>query len=134
MKLSQEMTDKFAISLSLLCAAHCLLLPIAVVMIPSGIAMHLQNEAFHLWMVLAVIPSSIYALTIGCKAHRNFSLLFIGSLGLVLLVSALVIPHEILGEFGEKALTTLGASLIALSHFKNYRLCQKPQTRCHCPE
>ena len=57
MKNAQALTDKFAISLSVLCAMHCLMLPILLVVLPSLTALNLQNEAFHLWMLATVSPS-----------------------------------------------------------------------------
>lgn len=50
MKTAQEYTDNFAIGLSMLCAIHCLLLPLILVALPSLGALQLQNEAFHFWM------------------------------------------------------------------------------------
>lgn len=130
---SRSITDKFAISLSLLCAAHCLVLPLLTVLLPSIAALGLENEAFHAWMVILVIPTSLYALTMGCKQHKNYSFLALGLLGIALLVSA-VLGEEHITETLEKSLTLAGASLIAWSHLKNYRLCQKHTNDCHCHE
>ena len=81
------------------------------------------GEAFHLWMVVAVIPSSVYALTLGCKQHKRYRLLIWGCIGLTLLVMALVLGEERIGENGEKILTVLGASFVAVGHWFNFRLC-----------
>ena len=70
MKTVQEYTDKFAIGLSMLCAIHCLLLPLLLVALPSISALQIENEAFHFWMLAAVIPTSLYALSMGCKKHQ----------------------------------------------------------------
>ena len=78
MKTVQEYTDKFAIGLSMLCAIHCLLLPLLLIALPSISALQLQNEAFHFWMLATVIPTSLYALTIGCKKTPTLSSTFLG--------------------------------------------------------
>lgn len=133
MRTAQEITDKFAISLSLLCAIHCLALPVILVLLPSLTALQLDNEAFHHWMLIAVLPTSIYALVMGCKKHKRYQLLFLGFTGLMLLVLAVLLGKETIGEYGEKILTLLGAILIASGHYLNFRLCQK-HTDCACPE
>ena len=123
MKSHQKITDKLAIGLSLACVLHCLALPIMLVLLPSLAALNLDNEAFHLWMVVAVIPSSIYALTMGCKQHRRYQLLVWGVVGLALLILALALGEERIGEWGEKGLTVLGATFVAIGHWFNFRLC-----------
>ncbi len=128
----QTISDKTAIGLSLLCTLHCLALPLAIVLLPSIAALPLADEVFHLWMVFAVIPISIYALTLGCKKHKHYRLLGLGAVGLGLLIVAAFVGHDLLGEFGEKTLTVIGASIIALGHFWNYRLCQEHESGT-CP-
>ena len=129
----QALTDKMAISLSLLCAIQCLAFPLLIVMLPSLAALPLDDEAFHVWMVLAVVPTSAYALTMGCKRHKRYRLLFLGLIGLLLLLSALLPGEHLVTEFWEKALTVTGAATIALGHCWNYRLCRH-QDFCACPE
>lgn len=129
----QTLTDKTAIGLSLLCAIHCLASPLLVVLLPSLSALQLDNEAFHFWMVVAVVPTSVYALTMGCKQHKHYRLLTYGFIGLACLISAVVLGEALLGEAGEKILTVIGATIIAYGHFQNYRLCQQHKKHCDCP-
>jgi len=126
----QALTDKTAISLSLLCAIHCLLFPIAVVSIPSLAALPLEGETFHLWLLAGVIPISLYALSMGCKQHQRYHVLPIGLAGLFCLIAALILGERFNSELIEKSLTILGAIIIAISHLKNFRLCQQATT---CP-
>ena len=91
------------------------------------------DEAFHKWMLVAVIPISIYALTMGCKKHQHYRLLFWGISGLMVMVLAVLIGHDIAGEAGEKILTLLGAILIVFAHVGNFRRCQQQKyckTQC----
>ncbi len=128
----QTLTDKMAISLSLLCAIHCLAFPFMVVVLPSLAALQLDEEVFHFWMLSAVIPTSTYALTMGCKQHKNYSVFMLGLLGLFVLVFSAIVVKSLLGELWEKIMTSLGAGIIAYSHYRNYRLCQD-QGNCVCP-
>ncbi len=133
MKLNSLFIDKFAISISALCVVHCLVFPALAVLLPSFTAFGFESEAFHLWMVVTVIPTSIYALTLGCKKHANISIFIIGFIGLSFLLAALIFGERQLSELGEKLLTLIGALIIATAHFKNYKLCQQDKT-CACPQ
>ena len=124
--------DKMAIGLSLLCSIHCLLLPVILVWLPMLLGLNLQDEAFHFWMIFLVIPISAIALTQGCRDHLRYSVLVLGGVGLLCLVLALVIGHDLFGEVGEKGLTLLGSSLIVAAHIANYRLCRRLD--CHCEQ
>ena len=114
-----------------MCAVHCLVLPLTVVFLPSVVALPLGDEIFHHWMLVAVLPISAYALTMGCRKHKNYHLLLIGSVGMFILAIAAFGGHERLGEVWEKTLTVIGATIIALGHLWNYRLCQQ-QESCEC--
>lgn len=130
MKSIQAVADKAAISLSFFCTVHCLLLPLLVVLLPSLMAFNLEDEAFHLWMIVAVVPISVFALTLGCKKHKRLDVMVLGIIGLAVLIGAALLGHDVLGEVGEKTFTVLGAGLIALGHIFNHRLCR--QSSCEC--
>ena len=129
----QAISDKTAVSLSLVCAIHCLAMPMAVVLLPSVAALSLSDEAFHIWLLVAVLPFSIYALTMGCKKHKRYRLLLIGGAGLLVLSFAGFFGHDTLGHAWERWLTLIGASVIALGHLWNHRLCLR-HDECGCPE
>lgn len=130
MKNLQAFTDKTAISLSLLCGIHCLALPLLLTLLPGFSALQLDGEALHLWLLLAVIPSSLYALTTGCKKHQHYKVTALCIPGLVILIVAAFLGEHILGELWEKTLTVIGASIVAASHIWNYRLCREADCAC----
>jgi hypothetical protein len=131
MNLNTVFFDKVAISLSSLCVAHCLIFPILAILIPNFLALGLNTESFHFWMVISVIPTSIYALSLGCKKHNQTSVLIIGVTGLCCLIITFVLGANSLTEIGEKSLTTLGALIISYAHVKNFKLCQH-HDECSC--
>ena len=121
----QQFTDKAAIGISFLCIVHCLVLPIAIVILPSISVLGLHEEYFHKWLLLAIIPISLFALTLGCRKHSRYHVFFWGGLGLILLLSATFIGHDLLGEQGERGLTLVGSLLVAYGHLRNYQHCKK---------
>ena len=127
----QEKADKFAISLSLICALHCAVLPSLWVLIPSFVALGFDSELIHLWMLLIVIPVSGVALTSGVRKHGNCMLLLAGVTGLLVLASAVILGGDFLGESGEKLVTVLGSLMVGIVHFRNYRSCRDTDCSCH---
>jgi len=88
----------------------------------------IADERFHQLLVVLVLPTSLFALTIGCRRHRQWRVMVCGALGLTVLLLTVLAGHEMLGEFGEKSLTLLGAILVAISHIINFRQCKT--TKC----
>ena len=120
--------DKSAITLSVVCIVHCLAVPFAVVMMPSLAAYWFADEHFHLLLVYLVLPTSLFAIGLGCHRHRTYKIIVWGAVGLTVLVSAAMLGHDYLGEAGEKLLTIVGAVLVMIAHAHNFRLCRN--TNC----
>lgn len=128
---TRALSDTAAIGLSLLCAIHCLMLPLVLSWLPAAMALTVGGEVFHLLMVLLVIPLSLYALLIGCKQHKRSRVVILGCIGLSLLLSAVFFGHDYLGGMGEKVMTVIGSGFVAIGHWLNYHLCQHDE-RCDC--
>jgi len=122
---TQAIFDKGAIALSLVCAVHCLALPVLAVMTPAIMGYFITDEAFHRWLAFVVIPISLFALTMGCRRHRSLMVVILGASGMAVLLFTALFGHDVLGEAGEKLATLIGAGLIAAAHYQNYRLCQQ---------
>ena len=132
MRTTQEYSDKTAISLSLICVAHCLFMPSFLVLLSSYISFSYDNELVHYLVLAMAIPLSLYALIAGVKNHKTYSYFLLGLSGLLCLIFAISFGVQIWGELGEKSFTTIGALLVAISHFKNYRLCREVEcNNCH---
>lgn len=132
MRLTQEYSDKTAISLSALCLAHCLLVPSFLVFLSGYVSLSYNNELIHYAILLIAIPVSLYALITGVRNHKSYAYLYAGLVGITALILAVTLGAQIWGEIGEKALTSVGAILVAISHFKNYRLCRQVECdNCH---
>lgn len=125
MKSSSEGADKMAIGLSAVCIVHCLALTTTLALLPNLTALHHHDEAFHLWMMVVVFPTSLYALAKGYQHHRRLRAALLGGAGLTLLFMD-VLFGEHLGTLCEMILATSGSSLIAFGHLWNYRLCRQP--------
>tara|TARA_B100000401_G_C52097781_1_gene389665 strand:- start:45 stop:443 length:399 start_codon:yes stop_codon:yes gene_type:complete len=132
MRLTQEYSDKTAISLSALCLVHCLLVPSFLVFLSGYVSLSYNNELIHYVILFIAIPVSLYALITGVRNHKSYRFLYLGLTGIISFILAVTLGAQMWGEVGEKVLTTVGALLVAISHFKNYRLCREVECNdCH---
>ena len=125
----QRSLDIAAISISGLCAVHCLLTPVALILFPILSGSLIASEDFHRFILWVILPTSGVAMFLGCRRHNNFSILVMGGAGLFLLVLSAFWVHDWVGEWGERLLTLVGGAILAAGHVRNYLLCR--DDRCH---
>lgn len=130
MKTIQAVSDRVAISLSFLCAIHCLAVPLLVVYLPTLALPFLTGEALHLWLLVVVIPVSALAMLLGCQQHQRYRLALFVGVGLAVLFVSAIFGHDWFGEMGERLVTLLGSSIIALGHVQNFKLCHVEKDCC----
>ena len=97
-------------------------------LVPVFATFALADERFHLALVALVVPTSVIALCLGCRLHKSRRILICGFAGVFVLVVAAILGGQHLGEIGETVLTVLGASVVALAHWFNFRACRA----CDC--
>lgn len=121
--------DKMAVLLSMVCTIHCLAIPALLLLLPtmSGL-LAFNDEAFHYWLLFAVIPISLFAVIAGYIHHRKANITFIAGIGMALLIVAVLLGHDLLGEVGEVGLTVLGSVIIAFAHLRNLHLRKVQET------
>ena len=115
--------DKVALSLSVICAIQCLILPLSLLLIPTISILPFTGELFHKLLLFFVIPISAFAMIMGCKKHKTYNILYYGIIGLVIMIISAIWGHDLLGESGEIYSTLVGTSILSFGHLKNKRLC-----------
>ena len=124
-------SDKLAMSVSTACVVHCFFAP-AIIIFSYGVSSFtIDSEIIHYAIIMIALPLSGFALTRGYRHHKIVSFLVIGILGLSLMLLAVILGESLLSEIGEQLVTLIGSSLVAYSHFKNYRTCQELDCSCH---
>ena len=68
---TQKISDKFAISLSTICAIHCFFVPAFLVLFSNFESIQYDNELIHFLFLLMTVPISFFALTLGLKNHKK---------------------------------------------------------------
>ena len=119
-----EAGDKAAIGLSVACALHCLMVPLLLTIFPSGALSGLGDERIHLGLLALIVPISVFSLTLGCRLHRNPTVIAVGVAGICILVFSALLAHDIGGKSLETVGTLLGSGIVALSHALNFKSCR----------
>ncbi|MFT4635867.1 MAG: hypothetical protein ACI854_001194 [Arenicella sp.] len=123
--LNSTSLDKFAILLSGVCLVHCLLTPVLITLLPIiSLSSLVEDILFHQLMLWLVLPTSIIALFLGCRKHKQLLIAATGVVGISILVAVAFFGHDWFGIGGEKIVTSVGGLILALSHYLNYRACQ----------
>ncbi len=127
---AQMTADRVAISVSALCAIHCLFTPVFLIMTSGVLPLSIDNELIHLYVLMVAIPFSLVALTLGQRNHKTVKIFVLGLFGLTALSAAWFLGEPMVGEYGEKVLTVLGSILVVYAHIRNYRRCRA--VNCDC--
>lgn len=125
--------DGIGASASLLCAAHCALMPLAVTLLPLLGLSFLADEKTE-WLIFAVIVIlGAVSLGLGYRRHRSRRALALLSMGLGLLAAGHIAEGNAMG-WGVPVVVA-GGLLVALAHWTNRSLCRACPVceRCESP-
>ena len=146
--------DRLAIGMAAVCAVHCLLTPILVIALPIIATSFFVHEDFHLWMLLLVLPTTSFAIFMGCRKHKDKFVGVLSVIGLSILIFALVhermhnaahadavnhaahcascardLSKEPIPMHAGGWINTFGGLLLASAHVRNFRLCRRSRCR-----
>jgi hypothetical protein len=108
--------DRWAIGLSGLCLAHCLLSAVVLTVLASA-GSFLVHPAFHEVGLLLAMSLAAFGLGRGVLQHGYAVPAWVGSLGLGLMAGALTLPHD----GSEAVFSIFGVLIVALGHDLNRR-------------
>ena len=129
----QKIIDNLGITVSSVCAIHCVMLPLIFLIAPYSF---LASHEFHETLIYFILPCAFIAFVLGCRRHKDLMVAVIGTFGIILLGSALLM-HDILHsnqhseEFITVLITVCGSILLVFSHLRNRRLCMQDEYSCH---
>ncbi len=129
----QKIIDNLGITISSICAVHCVLLPMIFLIAPYSF---LASHEFHEALIYFILPCAFIAFVLGCRRHKDIKVAAMGTFGIILLGSALLM-HDIFHsdqhseEFTTVLITVLGSILLVFSHLRNRKLCMQEDYSCH---
>ncbi len=122
-RLDTNIWDRLGISLSGLCAVHCLATSIVLAVLPLWpLAFELDAWVHPVFAVL-LIPTTLLALRRAIRHRHPRSVAVSMGAGLVIVLIALVVGHGGGGAWAEAGITLVGSSLLISGHWRNWRGC-----------
>ncbi|MEO5702649.1 MAG: MerC domain-containing protein [Gammaproteobacteria bacterium] len=116
--------DAIGVLVSTLCIAHCLLLPLAVSVIPALDVGFLASDATHRILVLLLLAIGMLAFIPGYRSHGKFSVVLLAILGLLSLGFAAFVASELWEDLAETWLTVFASATLIIAHLKNLNYCR----------
>ena len=129
----QKIIDNLGITISSVCAIHCLLLPAIFLIAPySFIASH----EFHETLIYFILPCALIAFVLGCRKHGDMRVAIMGTIGVVLLASSVILHETLHSDQHSDSLisvliTVMGSVMLIFSHIRNRKLCAQHDYECH---
>ncbi len=125
LKLKKGFWDRLGIGLSSICAIHCLLVPVAIALIPLWPAFEEFHEYTHLIFFLAIAPTVVLSLQ---RKHESLTVSILLISGVIVIFFAWYF-NQYVGEYGEAGITLIGSLLLIRGHWVNYRMKTSPKSR-----
>ena len=129
----QKIIDNLGITVSSVCAIHCLLLPAIFLIAPYSF---LASHEFHEALIYFILPCALIAFVLGCRKHGDMKVAIMGSIGIILLASAVILHEALHSDRHSESLmsvliTVVGSVILIFSHLRNRKLCTKHSYECH---
>ena len=129
----QKIIDNLGITISSLCAIHCLLLPAIFLIAPYSF---IESHEFHETLIYFFLPCALIAFVLGCRKHGDIRVAIMGAIGIVLLASAVILHETLHSDQHSDSLisvliTVMGSVMLIFSHIRNRKLCAQHDYECH---
>ena len=95
--------------------------------------MHAQ---FHEALIYFILPCALIAFVLGCRKHGDMKVAIMGSIGIILLASAVILHEALHSDQHSESLmsvliTVVGSVILIFAHMRNRKLCAKHNYECH---
>ena len=119
--------DRWGMVASVLCVVHCIATPIAALALPGiaateGVTHGLLGVAIVLFATLAFVP--------GLRTHGKHRVLVQGTIGVMLIWTALLLPEDLVNDAMRDGITVLGGLVTVAAHAFNVVLCRSCSVCC----
>lgn len=114
--------DSFGFFASFLCALHCALLPVLLVLLPFASRQLLMGHAVELLLLGLSFMMACVSLVQSYHKHRRRQVLILMFGGFVLVILGLTLMHT---QAMEVVLTSTGGLIVALGHYLSWRYTHK---------
>ncbi len=123
-QIPETVLDRFGVTVSAICAAHCLVPPLLLFSVPM-LGEFFYNPVFHILIAVLVVPVALVAFYRGYYKHRNLWVVLSGAFGVIFIMGAVVAPTIFIGKIGHTETMLTGSGFLILAHAMNWHLLKK---------
>ncbi|HMB98568.1 MAG TPA: MerC domain-containing protein [Balneolaceae bacterium] len=120
--------DRIGLSVSGICAVHCLLFPVLITTLPLWPIAFTIHEWAHPVFIGLLLPVVYFAAR---RSHFNKKIILFLVSGFLLIVSGWLIGHFWIGAWFETTATLIGSVMLIAGHWMNYRHHRTCQNKNH---
>jgi hypothetical protein len=121
-----ETWDRLGMVASTVCAVHCVVTPIAAMLLPAVAA---AEGVTHWTLAAAVVLFAVLAFVPGASVHGERRVLLLGLMGVAMIWTALL-TADLLADAQRDGLTVAGGLVMVLAHLFNTALCRRCALCC----
>lgn len=110
--------DRFGISVSVICAIHCLFTPVLIAILPLTSLSPVLHDWAHPVFILLIAPTVYYA---SRRSHFNKKIVRYLSIGFLFITIGWLLGHFWIGFWFETIATIIGSIFLIIGHWKNYK-------------
>lgn len=120
--------DMVGLTISTTCAIHCLLLPMALTLLPLVGLSFLAHDTFDVFMLVTTVSLASASLCWGARVHGRRSILIF----IALAVLFFGLGMSALNHSDSHLYLAIGGLSLALGHLLNRRFCRSCRQCCNC--
>jgi len=126
-KIEHQHVDRVGAGASMLCAMHCMLLPVLLTALPLLGLEFLGDHDFEAGVLIFTVTLAAASLCWGHRIHRDSRTLFLLAMAVSLFLTAHQLGH---GDFTHAILMASGGITLVIGHVLNIKLCRSCHTCC----
>ena len=84
----QKIIDNLGITISSVCAIHCLLLPAIFLIAPYSF---LASHEFHEALIYFILPCALISFVLGCRRDKDTRVAVMGTFGIIILGFSIIV-------------------------------------------
>lgn len=129
-----QLLDKFGLSVSLLCLAHCILVPILLLLLPSySLLLGSWHGHVHIYLYFIILPLSLIAFIPRAVVDKQWEFLW-GPGCAVLVLGMTMYLHSLnqlpFAHIAEPLLTSIASFALIYFHWRNFTLRNHKCPKC----
>ena len=117
--------DRVGSVVSFICAVHCMITPLFIVVFPIAVAELLGHSMAHNTLIIASICLATISIAIGHKRHKNYNIFILPVVAALLFVFTAHQHNDWHSDWSSSLILATAGLILLATHLINRRLCER---------